>query len=134
MITVIPPVPTKTDEYFWQAVHESRLVARRCVGCGALQHPPAPMCPHCQSLDFTVEELSGQGIIHSWIVSRHPSVPDSESRIVALIDLKEGIRMVSNIAAEPGTQVRTGMAVRVTFEQFGDVTLPQFVIYEDVSQ
>jgi uncharacterized OB-fold protein len=133
MITVIPPVPTKTDEYFWQGARESRLLARRCVGCGALQHPPAPMCPHCQSLDFTVEELSGQGIIHSWIVSRHPSVPDSESRIVALIDLKEGIRMVSNITAEPGTQVRTGMAVRVTFEKFGDVTLPQFVIDEEVA-
>jgi uncharacterized OB-fold protein len=133
MITVIPPVPTKTDEYFWRGASESRLLARRCVGCGALQHPPAPMCPHCQSLDFTVAELSGQGIIHSWIVSRHPSVPDSDSRIVALIDLKEGIRMVSNITAEPGTKVRTGMAVRVTFERFGDVTLPQFVIDEEVA-
>lgn len=128
MITVIPPMPSKTDEYFWQAARESRLVARRCVKCGLLQHPPAPMCPQCQSLDFAVEELSGYGAIHSWIVSRHPSNPDSESRIVALIDLKEGIRMVSNIIAEPGTNIRTGMAVRVTFEQFGDVILPQFVI------
>jgi hypothetical protein len=41
--------------------------------------------------------------------------------------------MVSNIAAEPGTPVRTGMAVRVTFERFGDVTLPQFVIDEVVA-
>jgi uncharacterized OB-fold protein len=132
MITVIPPVPTKTDEYFWQAARESRLVARRCAGCGALQHPPAPMCPHCQSLEFTVEDLSGRGAVHSWIVSQHPSAPDSDPRIVALIDLVEGVRMVSNIAAEPGTQVRTGMAVRVTFEQFGDVILPQFVIDEEV--
>jgi uncharacterized OB-fold protein len=123
MITVIPPVPSRDDEYFWQAVAESRLVARRCINCHALQHPPAPMCPHCQSLEFDIEELSGRGVIHSWIVSRHPSVPDSDSRIVALIDLDEGIRMVSNIAAEPGTPVRTGMAV--------EVTLPQFVLTEE---
>jgi uncharacterized OB-fold protein len=90
------------------------------------------MCPHCQSLEFTVEDLSGRGAVHSWIVSQHPSAPDSDPRIVALIDLVEGVRMVSNIAAEPGTQVRTGMAVRVTFEQFGDVILPQFVIDEEV--
>ncbi|CAN5752869.1 hypothetical protein BH09ACT8_BH09ACT8_57130 [soil metagenome] len=138
MVTVIPPMPSRDDDYFWQAARESRLVARRCVNCGALQHPPAPMCPHCQSLEFAVEELSGQGTIHSWIVSRHPSTPDTDARIVALIDLKEGIRMVSNIAAEPGTGVRTGTPVRVTFETFetfgGDsITLPQFVIDEKAS-
>jgi uncharacterized OB-fold protein len=131
MITVIPPAPSRDDEYFWQAVAESRLVARRCVDCHALQHPPAPMCPHCQSLEFEIEELCGRGVIHSWIVSRHPSVPDSDSRIVALIDLDEGIRMVSNIVADPGTPVRTGLAVQVTFQEFGDVTLPQFVITEE---
>lgn len=131
MITVIPPAPSRDDEYFWQAVAESRLVARRCVNCHALQHPPAPMCPHCQSLDFDIEDLSGRGVIHSWIVSRHPSLPDSDSRIVALIDLDEGIRMVSNIVADPGTSVRTGQAVQVTFQKFGDVTLPQFVITEE---
>jgi uncharacterized protein len=133
MITVIPPVPSRTDQYFWEAARESRLVARRCKNCGALQHPPTPMCPHCQSLDFTVEDLSGRGVIYSWIVSRHPSVPESDSRIVALIDLEEGIRMVSNIAAEPGTPIRTGMPVTVTFAQFGDVTLPQFVIDEEAA-
>jgi uncharacterized protein len=133
MITVIPPVPSRTDEYFWAAARESRLVARRCANCGALQHPPTPMCPHCQSLDFTVEDLSGRGVIYSWIVSRHPSVPESDSRIVALIDLEEGIRMVSNIAAELGTPVRTGMPVKVTFARFGDVTLPQFILDEEAA-
>ena len=133
MITVIPPVPSRTDEYFWAAARESRLVARRCADCGALQHPPTPMCPHCQSLDFTVEDLSGRGVIYSWIVSRHPSVPESDSRIVALIDLEEGIRMVSNIAAESGTPVRTGMPVKVTFTRFGDVTLPQFIRDEEAA-
>jgi hypothetical protein len=91
------------------------------------------MCPHCQSLDFSVEDLSGRGVIYSWIVSRHPSVPESDSRIVALIDLEEGIRMVSNIAAEPGTPVRTGMPVKVTFARFGDVTLPQFILDEEAA-
>jgi uncharacterized OB-fold protein len=133
MVFVIPPVPSRDDEYFWAAARESRLVARRCKMCGALQHPPTPMCPHCQSLDFTVDDLSGRGVIYSWIVSTHPSLPESDSRIVALIDLEEGIRMVGNIAAAPGTPVRTGMAVHVIFEEFGDITLPQFLIDEEVA-
>jgi hypothetical protein len=131
MITVLPPVPSKTDDYFWQGVRESRLVARRCVKCGLLQHPPAPMCPQCRSLEFDVEELCGNGVIHSWIVSRHPSAPESDSRIVALIDLTEGIRMVGNIVAEPDIEVRTGLAVHITFERFGDITLPQFIINDE---
>jgi uncharacterized OB-fold protein len=85
------------------------------------------MCPHCQSLDFAVEELSGEGTVHSWIVSRHPWMPDDEPRVVGLIDLKEGIRMVANIAA-PAAAVANGMAVTVTFEDYEGVTLPQFVI------
>jgi hypothetical protein len=90
------------------------------------------MCPQCQSLEFDVEELSGNGVIHSWIVSRHPSARESDSRIVALIDLTEGIRMVGNVVAEPAIEVRTGMAVHVTFERFGDVALPQFIINEEM--
>jgi hypothetical protein len=119
------------DEYFWAAARQGRLVARRCRQCGALQHPPTPMCPHCQSTDFAVEELCGQGTVHSWIVSRHPSMPDDEARIVALIDLKEGIRMVANIAADPAAVVCNGMAVTVSFADLGGVVLPQFVASQE---
>jgi hypothetical protein len=127
VVNVIPPAPSRDDDYFWAAARQGRLVARRCRGCGFLQHPPAPMCPRCQSTDFDVEELCGEGAVHSWIVSRHPSMPDDAGRIVALIDLKEGIRMVSNIAAPPTTPIHNGMAVTVSFADFDGVTLPQFV-------
>jgi uncharacterized OB-fold protein len=55
------------------------------------------MCPRCGSVDWQLADLAGTGSVYSWIVSRHPTQPDSEARIVALIEFDEGIRMVSNL-------------------------------------
>ena len=126
MPRVIPPVPNRDDEYFWAGVNEGRLLARKCVRCSLLQHPPSPMCPRCGSVDWEARELSGRGVVHSWILSRHPAEPDESARIVALIDLEEGCRFVSNLrGVEPG-DVAGGMPVEVTFVEVDGVTLPQF--------
>jgi len=123
---VIPPAPSRDDEFFWNGVAAGRLLARRCAGCGALQHPPSPMCPACGSVDWEVAGLAGTGSVYSWVVSRHPSRPDDEARIVALIELDEGIRMVSNLFGIDAAAVTPGLRVQVTFPVVDGVTLPQF--------
>lgn len=123
---VIPPAPGRDDEFFWAGVAERRLRARRCAGCGYLQHPPSPMCPACGSVDWDVADLAGTGSVYSWIVSRHPSQPDDAARVVALIDLDEGIRMVSNLQGIDAADVHPGLRVAVTFADFDGVRLPQF--------
>ena len=90
MPSVIPPNVGHDDAYFWEGVAAGRLVARACASCGRLQHPPSPMCPECGSTDWSDRELSGRGTVVSWIVSRHPSAPDAEPRIVVLVELDEG--------------------------------------------
>ena len=123
---VIPPTVTRDDEFFWQGVAESRLLLARCARCANLQHPPSPMCPVCGSLEWTVQEASGRGTVHSWIVSRHPSDPDELPRIVALVELEEGVRLVSNLHDVDSAQVANDMAVEVVFKEVDGVTLPQF--------
>ena len=59
-------------------------------------------------------------------MSRHPAEPDDEPRIVALIDLEEGIRIVSNLRGVEAAGVRNGMPVEVGFDEVDGVTLPQF--------
>jgi uncharacterized protein len=132
MPRVIAPRVNKDDEYFWTAVGQDRLVARRCEQCGYLQHPPTPMCPQCGSLEWRTQPLSGRGALYSWIVSRRPTEQDGEgdARIVGLIDLDEGIRLVSNIEAD-GSVLRPGLRVEVSFAEVGGVRLPQFHIATD---
>jgi 3-oxo-4,17-pregnadiene-20-carboxyl-CoA hydratase alpha subunit len=123
---VIPPAVTRDDEFFWQGVAEGRLLLARCAGCSNLQHPPSPMCPGCGSLEWTVQEASGRGTVHSWIVSRHPTELDEVPRIVALIDLEEGVRLVSNLQDIDPAEVVNDMDVELVFREVGGVKLAQF--------
>ena len=126
MPRVIPPAPGRDDQYFWAGVAEDRLLGRRCAGCSYLQHPPSPMCPRCGSVDWVVTDLAGTGSVYSWVVSRHPSQPDEDARIVALIDLDEGVRMVSNLRDVELAGIYPGLRVEVGFPEVGGVKLPQF--------
>jgi len=123
---VIPPTVNRDDEFFWQGVAEGRLLLARCAECSNLQHPPAPMCPVCGSLEWTAEEASGRGTVHSWIVSRHPTELDEVPRIVALIELEEGVRLVSNLQDIDPAEVVNDMDVELVFREVDGVKLAQF--------
>jgi uncharacterized OB-fold protein len=65
--------------------------------------------------------------VYSWIRSHHPNDPGGDPRIVVLVELEEGVRLVSNLVRIEADDVDNGMAVRVCFERFDDdVVLPQF--------
>ena len=117
------PAPTVTDDsaVFWEAAAEHRLVAQRCAGCGALRHPPRPMCPHCHSLDHDAVELSGRGTLYSYAVLHHPQHPAFDYPVVAaLVDLDEGVRLVSNLVEVDPADIRIGMRLQVMFSPTAD--------------
>jgi uncharacterized protein len=113
------PAPLLTDDnaFFWEAAAEGRLVAQRCHECGRLRHPPRPMCPHCRSLEFEVAQLSGRGSLYSYAILHHPRHPAFEYPVVAaLVDLEEGIRLVSNLLGVESADIEIGMKLEVSFE------------------
>jgi len=120
----------KDDVYFWEGAREGRLLLRSCAACGRIAHPPVPMCPHCHSLEWGTQQASGRGTVYAWIDSRHPSRPDSPSRIVALIDLEEGVRIVSNLRGTALDAIEPDAPVEVFFEEINGHAMPQFRIVE----
>ncbi len=114
------------EQFFWDGVAERRLLLAKCATCSRLQHPPAPMCPRCGSTDWAVHQASGRGRVHSWIVSHHPSDADASPRIVALVELEEGVRLVSNLRDVEVADVGNEMAVELTFADVDGTLLPQF--------
>jgi uncharacterized protein len=123
---VIPPSPTVDDQFFWDGVQQGQLLFQRCTACGTLRHPPAPMCGDCHSLEWDTQESRGTGSVYTWILSHHPTRPDAEPRIVALVQLDDGPRFVSNLLGVEIDDVRNNMPVAVCFETIDDVVLPQF--------
>jgi uncharacterized OB-fold protein len=110
------PIVTEDNRLFWEAAAEHRLVAQRCQGCGRLQHPPRPMCPVCHGLEFDMAELAGTGLVYSYAVLHHPRSPKfTYPLMTALVELDEGVRLVTNLVGVEPADVTIGMPVRVTF-------------------
>jgi uncharacterized protein len=124
----LAPSMTADSQFFWDGVKDGRLLIQRCTACGALRHPPRPMCPHCHSLTWDTLESSGKGTVYSFVMPRHPEFPFFDvDYIVALIELEEGTRLVSNVVDVAPEDTRIGMAVVVRFDEFdGGVVLPVF--------
>ncbi|MBI2382502.1 MAG: OB-fold domain-containing protein [Gammaproteobacteria bacterium] len=114
--TRLPPVATLDIKFFWDACDREELVAERCGECHKFRFPPRPMCPHCHSLKREHVKLSGRGKVYSWIRPQHPMpVGFAQPPVVALIELDEGFRLVSNLEGVAFEDVRPGMAVEVGF-------------------
>jgi hypothetical protein len=124
--SVIAPLTDRDNRHFWNGVREGRFLLQRCSDCGALRHPPRPMCPQCQSLAWSSEPASGCGRIYSFVVSRHPTEPDAAPRIVVLVELEEGVRAIGNLQGLDWREVRNEMPVELFFQDFDGVVLPQF--------
>jgi uncharacterized OB-fold protein len=112
------PAPLLNDDnrVYWDAAREGRLVTQRCQNCGRLRHPPRPMCPACHSLEFEVIDLVGDGVVYSYAILHHPQNPRFEYPVLAaLIDLEEGVRVLSNLVEVDPSEIAIGMPVTVDF-------------------
>lgn len=114
------------DAFFWVAAADDSLVIQRCVECSTLRHPPAPMCGRCGSLEWDAQESTGRGRVVSWISSLHPNRPDDEARIVILVQLEEGTRLVSNLVDAPHGGPYDDLPVVVEFRDDGGTRTPFF--------
>ncbi|GAO07114.1 hypothetical protein TPA0598_02_03530 [Streptomyces lydicamycinicus] len=139
------PVINRDNAGFWEGVRGHRLLIQRCTGCRTLRFPWLPGCNTCGSPEWDTVEASGAGTVFSYVVMHHPPFPaftvadtpadgagpdatapgatapgaaDSGTAspyAVGLIELAEGVRMVSNIVGVPYDKVRIGMPVRLEF-------------------
>lgn len=128
-----PRPPINLDNaFFWEGVDAGELRMQRCAGCGTLRHPPRPMCGACQSTEIEIVVSSGRGTIYSYAVHHHPPLPGIElPLVVILVELEEGVRLVSSLADASPEAVAIGLPVEVIFTQVDDdLTLPLFRLAE----
>ncbi len=121
------PHPTDFTKPFWDACQDQHLVVFACAGCEHLFLPGGSVCPKCWSTDLSVREVSGFGEVFSFVIYRrtyHPAIP--APYVVALIELKEGPRLISTVIGCAPEKVSIGMAVQIQFEAEDGFMLPRF--------
>ncbi|WP_420639173.1 FAS1-like dehydratase domain-containing protein [Candidatus Poriferisocius sp.] len=127
-----PPRPrpsrNQDTDFFWEGSRVGELRIQQCLRCGQLQHPPGVRCPACGSTETGYAVVSGKGTLYSYVVAHHPRVPAFDYPLsIGLVELDEGVRLVSNITDCQPDQLRVGMPLEVWHRQtHDDVNVPVF--------
>jgi len=131
----LPPKPApnpenRLDEEFWSHCAQERLCFQVCESCNSWRHLPRWSCARCGSADWSWRESSGRGLLYTWTVTHRPSLPQFASDvpyIVAVIELEEGVRMVSRLRGVAPEALAIGLPVGVEFERVAEeFVLPMF--------
>ena len=99
-----------------QAFHQleldaGRFLIQRCGGCNKHVYFPRELCPHCGGTALEWQLPQGGGTVYAvTTVRRKPA--DGGDLNVSLIDLDEGVRLMSRVDNLPADQVRIGLRVQ----------------------
>ncbi|MFE0047459.1 bifunctional MaoC family dehydratase N-terminal/OB-fold nucleic acid binding domain-containing protein [Streptomyces albireticuli] len=112
------PVINRDNAGFWEGVAAGELLIQRCAACAELRFPWLPGCGRCGSPDWTTVRASGAGRVFSYVIMHHPPFPAFDPPYaVGLIELAEGVRMISNLIGAEPDHVRIGTRVELEFLQ-----------------
>ncbi|MFD5699181.1 bifunctional MaoC family dehydratase N-terminal/OB-fold nucleic acid binding domain-containing protein [Streptomyces lasiicapitis] len=139
------PVINRDNAGFWDGVAGHQLLIQRCGDCARPRFPWLPGCNACGSPEWEAVEASGEGTVYSYVVMHHPpfpafsffGVPEQSADeaaphaagpyAVVLVELAEGVRVISQVVGVPPGEVRIGMPVRLEFRRVDEeLELPLF--------
>jgi uncharacterized OB-fold protein len=111
------------DSRFWAAAEVSRLEFQVCQQCGYIRWPAAGVCPECLSREAVWQTTGNEGTVWSFVVYHHAYGPALKSQVpynVALVELDNGVKLITRIVGVSDSEIRVGMRVRAGFEPIGD--------------
>jgi uncharacterized OB-fold protein len=124
------PRPAPESNPYWEAARQHRLSLPRCDACEQYWFPPSRSCPHCLSANFTFHDVSGRGKVYSFVTFHrpyHPAFTEEVPYVVALVELEEGPRLLTNILGIAAEDVKCDMPVAVTFDDVdAEHSIPKF--------
>ncbi len=124
------PEPSTTTAPFWEACKAQRLLLQQCRACGHIQFYPRSICTACSSDQLEWSAARGTGKVYSYSTVYRALVPgfeDDVPYVVAMIELDEGVRLLSQIIYCEPEAVFIGLRVSVIFEEAREgVVLPKF--------
>lgn len=132
----LKPLPVITDENrpFWEGCKQGKLLLQYCAACQHYQFYPRLFCMQCGSQNVGWVESSGRGVVYSYTIIQQNKSPEFREDVpynVALIQLEEGPRMMSNVIDLAPGELQVDLAVTVIFDPLSDeIALPRFRPYQ----
>jgi uncharacterized OB-fold protein len=115
---------------FYGFCKSGELRFQRCADCGAWRHVPRELCAECGSWSWSWERSSGKGQVFTWTVvgrALHPAFGDSVPYAPVVVEMEEGVRLLSEVVDCAPDALEIGMPVEVLFDPVTDeISLPRF--------
>ncbi|MBI4299016.1 MAG: Zn-ribbon domain-containing OB-fold protein [Chloroflexi bacterium] len=116
------PMHKALTQPFWEGAKRHELVMPRCKKCDHFFFYPRENCPNCLSSDVGWTKVSGRGRLYTYTVVRRPANPafnEDVPYILAVVQLDEGPKMLSNLVGCKIEDAKVDMPLVVSFD---DVT------------
>ena len=124
------PRPTPDTRPYWDAAQRGELCIQRCTACGEHYFYPRPLCPRCGSDAVEWRAVSGRATLHSYVINHRPApgFEDEAPYAIAVVQLEEGPRMMTNIVGIEQTPeaLVLDMPLEVTFQDRNGTCVPVF--------
>jgi len=133
------PIPKLSGlaKEFYRFCRKGQLRFQRCKDCDTWRHVPREMCPECGSFKWSWERSGGKGTIFSWVVADralHPQFYDETPYAATVVEMDEGVRLLTEIVDCEPEDLEIGARVEVVFDEATNkVTLPKFRLVEATS-
>jgi hypothetical protein len=113
---------------YWSELRDGRLVFQHCGACGHAWLPPRTECPRCLAATWSWRPASGKAKLVSWVVYHQEYHPWFAGRLpynVAVVELEEGPRLISNIV-DARDRLRIEMPLQLAIQTEAGVALARF--------
>jgi hypothetical protein len=123
------PAITPETEHFWEGTRSGELRLQKCAACSNVYFPPRPFCPQCASTKVGVLRASGRATLYSYVIHHRPVPGFVPPYSIAVVQLEEGPRMMTNIVETEQTpeRLQLDMQLEVVFQRMNDeISLPLF--------
>lgn len=114
----VPDVNPETEP-FWERTAEGVLTLCECDECGLVFHYPRAHCPECFSERVESIDAAGTGEVYTHTTMESvPGWPDTAQPVtLAVVELDEGVRLLTNIVDSDPADVHVGAPVEVVFQE-----------------
>lgn len=108
--SVQPAMNRGAEARYAAALSAGRFLLQRCNDCTAHVFYPRELCPNCHGASLAWVETRGTGSVYSvTTVRRKPEAGGDYN--VSLVELDEGVRLLSCVEGIPPPEVRIGLRV-----------------------
>ena len=128
--TVPAPERNELNAPYWDALAQGSLAFQRCTQCGHAWLPPRSECPACLADNYHWEKAGGDARLVSWVtyhIAYHPAFKDRLPYTVAVVELDEGPRLISNVVGiDDAPALTIDQRLRLVIEREGGTAVPRF--------